>query len=195
MLSCEILLSLMEHNKPHLQFPQFHCTLEKKLYGFNHVGKAHACQHPIITDKHKKLKVYPYAMIPWKWKYGILDILKNSDSKCHKLVNQGCSSSWKDLAKTAELFLCDFRNSDKEAAEEFEDALDAVLVIPLIFFITDERRSHCHEYQPFLDGNHLEFCPPPGPEQHSRDDTRSKHSCHSSVQHPGTVFSGKRENT
>jgi len=99
------------------------------------------------------------------------------------------------LAKTAELFLCDFRNTGDKAVEEFEDAFGAVLVIPLIFFTTDETRSGCHECQPFPEGNCLEFCLPPGSEQHSRSNTGSKHSCHSSVSHPGTVFSGKGENT
>jgi len=54
----------MEHNKPHLQLPQFHRTFGKKLFEFNDVGKAHACQYPIVTDKHKKLKVYPHTIIP-----------------------------------------------------------------------------------------------------------------------------------
>lgn len=53
------------------------------------------------------------------------------------------------------MFLCDFRNSDVEPIEEFEDVLSAVLVIPLIFFITCKRRSFCHECQPFLEGKCL----------------------------------------
>lgn len=81
--------------------------------------------------------------------------IRSGCSQCHKLVNQRCSSSLQALSKAAELFLCHFRNSDKEAIEEFEDVLGAVLVISLIFFITYKRRSFCHECQPFLEGKHL----------------------------------------
>lgn len=59
------------------------------------------------------------------------------------------------LSKADELFLCDFKDSDEEAVEEFEDAFGAVLVIPLIFFITCKRRSCCHEYHPFLERKRL----------------------------------------
>lgn len=91
--------------------------------------------------------------------------------------------------------LCNLRNSEEEAAEESEDDLGAVLVIPLIIFIICGKRCHCHECHSFLEGNCLEFCPSPGPEQRSRDDTGSKQSHHSTGQHPSTAFSGKGENT
>lgn len=76
-------------------------------------------------------------------------------SQCHKLANQRRPSSLQALSKAAELSLCDFTNSDKEAIEEFEDVLSAIWVIPLIFFITCKRRSFCHECQPFLEGKRL----------------------------------------
>lgn len=76
-------------------------------------------------------------------------------SQCHKLVSQRCSSILQALSKAAEQFLCNFRNSDKEAIEELEDVPGAILVIPLIFFIKCKRRSFCHECQPFLEGKCL----------------------------------------
>jgi len=43
-----------------------------------------------------------------------------------------------------------------------------------VLFITDERRFNSTEYQPFLVGNSLEFCPPPAAGQLSREDRRGE---------------------
>lgn len=62
------------------------------------------------------------------------------------------------------------RNTEEEGVEEFEDVFGAVVDIPFVLFLTDERRSHSPEYQRFPVGNSSEFCPPPALEQLSRED-------------------------
>lgn len=73
-----------------------------------------------------------------------------------------------------QLFLWFMRNTEEERVEEFEDVLGAVVDIPLILFITDERRSHSPEQQHFLVGNSPECCPPPASGQLSREDRHGK---------------------